>query len=110
MTLPNGDRAVVDIVKIRDYCLDAGHPQGRYKARVFRSALRLTQSDASVLWDALLRAAGPEEATPGVADEFGTRYALDFEMVHGSRRAVVRSGWIILNGERAPRLTTCYVR
>lgn len=35
MKLPNGDRAVVDIVKLTDYCLSTTHPRGRHKARVF---------------------------------------------------------------------------
>jgi hypothetical protein len=39
MKLPNGERAVVDIRKLRDYCLSAKHRRGRHKARVFEAAL-----------------------------------------------------------------------
>ncbi len=42
MKLPNSDRAVVDIAKLRDYCLNPAHPRGRHKARVFAAALGLT--------------------------------------------------------------------
>ena len=35
MKLPNADRAVVEIEKLRDYCLSSSHPRGRHKARVF---------------------------------------------------------------------------
>ena len=52
MKLPNGDRAIVDIAKLRDYCLNAGHPRGRHKARVFVAALGLTVADADGLADA----------------------------------------------------------
>ena len=38
MRLPNGDRAVVDVRKVRDYCLSAEHPRGQHKARVFKRA------------------------------------------------------------------------
>jgi hypothetical protein len=48
MRLPNGDRAIVDVRKIEHYCLSPLHPRGRHKARVFREALDLQQSDARV--------------------------------------------------------------
>jgi len=41
MKLPNGEHAIVDIVKLRDYALSQHHPRGRHKARVFLSALDL---------------------------------------------------------------------
>ena len=37
--LPNGEHAVVDLSKLRNSCLNKGHPQGRHKARQFLSAL-----------------------------------------------------------------------
>jgi hypothetical protein len=39
--LPNGARAILDIRKLADYCLNPAHLRGRHKARVFRQALRL---------------------------------------------------------------------
>jgi len=44
--LPHSERAVLDVNKIEDYCLDPMHLHGRHKARVFRSALGLIRSDA----------------------------------------------------------------
>lgn len=38
MKLPNGQAAVVEIEKFREYCLSSDHPRGRHKARVFLSA------------------------------------------------------------------------
>ncbi len=49
MKLPNRDRAVVDLAKLRDYCLSEVHPRGKHKARVFRVALGLTTQDAEEL-------------------------------------------------------------
>jgi Domain of unknown function (DUF4926) len=34
--LPNGDRAILDIRKLEDYCLSPSHPRGRHNTRVFR--------------------------------------------------------------------------
>ena len=97
------------ISKLRDYCLDPRHPRGRHKARVFLLGLGLKQSDADFLRAALLDAAVEEDAVPGEADEYGARYIVDFPMTHGDREAMVRSAWIILQGELAPRLTSCFV-
>src|SRR5205807_1809316 len=49
-------RVVVDVRKIRDYCLSAEHPRGRHKARVFQSRLGVWKSDAQLLRQALLTA------------------------------------------------------
>lgn len=55
--LPNRHSAVVDVRKLRDYCLSPQHPRGRHKARVFASALGLTAEDAKDLREALVSAA-----------------------------------------------------
>lgn len=109
MKLPGGDRAVVDIAKLRDYCLNPAHPRGRQKARVFASTLGLTAADAEFLRENLLRAAREGSATPGDSDEHEQRYAVDFRLHRGGRQATVRSAWIISMGDRVPRLTSCFV-
>jgi hypothetical protein len=109
MALPNGTRAVVDISKLRDYCLNPDHPRGRHKARVFAAALGLSADQAEELRDALLRAAGTEEATATDQDEYGQRYVVDLTMVGPDGEARVRSSWIVRQGEDFPRLTSCYV-
>lgn len=109
MKLPGGAIAIAEISKLRDYCLDPHHPRGRYKARVFLSALDLARSDAELLQTTLLQAARDEDAVPGEADHYGNRYTVDFLMTHGDREAKVRSAWIILRGESAPRLTSRFV-
>jgi hypothetical protein len=109
MRLPGAEHAIVDISKLRDYCLNPHHPRGRHKARVFALLLNLHQGDAELLRTQLLNAALVSDATIGEADEFGRRYSVDFECVKGSRRATVRSGWIVLTSEDFPRLATCYV-
>jgi len=41
MKLPNGDRAIVELEKLVDYCLNLDHPRGKHKARVFRATCGL---------------------------------------------------------------------
>jgi hypothetical protein len=65
MKLPNGEGAIVDIRKLRKYCLNAQHPRGRHKTRVFAS-VGILEADAEKLRTALL-AAACTEAQPGGA-------------------------------------------
>ena len=109
MKLPNAENAVVDIAKLRDYCLSTTHDVGKHKAWVFNSSLGLTSDDADELRGALLDAAQMLDALVGEQDEYGQRYTLDFIMVGTSGHAAIRSGWIVLAGEDFARLTTCYV-
>jgi len=96
MKLPGGDNAIVDIAKLRDYCLDPQHPRGRHKARVFAATLGLAQTDAEFLRETLPRAAREVDALEGESDEYGDRFTVDFEL----NRAVVRSAWIGLRARR----------
>jgi len=109
MRLPNGDRAIVDMVKLHHYCLSLEHPQGRYKARVFASAVAMTADDAEQLRQALLNAARTCDARPIRRDEYGQRYLLDFVLHGPAGEANVRSVWMVRHGESFPRLITCYV-
>jgi hypothetical protein len=109
MTLPNPELAVVDLTKLRDYCLNPEHPRGRHKARVFASALGWSAADAESLRTILLAVVFDHEATPTDRDSYGQRYVLDFtiEGLEGPTR--IRSSWIVRVGEDFPRLTSCYV-
>ena len=110
MLLPNGKHAIVDIRKLRDYCLNPDNPRGAAKARVFARALGLTQQNADELRQELLVAAATKDAKAGELDLYGQRYTIDFDIVTDAGEAELRSGWIVLRGESVPRLTTCYVK
>ena len=109
MKLPHAEAAIVEIRKIRDYCLSAEHPRGRHKARVFASALGLTANDAEALADALLQAARENEAYPGVVDPYGERYLVDFVLERNQRKATIRSCWNVERGQQRPRFVTCFL-
>jgi hypothetical protein len=109
MKLPNAERAVVDVKKLRDYCLNLHHPRGRHKARVFASSLGIVAADAEMLRRELLAAAVSEDVLLIDTDEYGRRYQLDLTLTRGERKARLRSSWIVRSGEDFPRLTSCYV-
>ena len=104
MTLPNADRAVVELARIRDYVLNSNNRRGRHKARVFASVLNLKGENAVELRDALRQAAQECEAVLTRTDQYGERYRLDFTFERENRVATVRSAWIVSRPERIPRL------
>jgi hypothetical protein len=108
MRLPNGERAVVDIRKLQEYCLNPQHPRGRNKARVFAS-VGIWEAYAEELRTHLLAAASNGEARLGVANPYGQRYVVDFDLVRSDRTIRIRSSWIVRIGEDLPWLTSCYV-
>lgn len=111
MKLPAGEAAIVDRQKLVDYCLNAEHPRGKHKARVFATALGFTADNADQLRTLLLAAAAAGDAHPAASDRYGDRYVLDSHMAGpNGATTVVRSLWIIRRGETAPRLTSCFVK
>lgn len=109
MKLPNAEQAVLDVRKLREYCLSVEHPRGQHKARVFKSALGWTTNQAEDVRRRLLEAALHEDASFLGADDYGQRYALDFAVQGMGGVATVRSLWIIRYGEDFPRFASCYV-
>ena len=109
MKLPHAEQAVVDVRKLRDYCLNDEHPRGQHKARVFKSALGWTAVQAEEMRRRLLEAALHEDASFLGADDYGQRYALDFAVQDAGGVVTVRSLWIVRPGEDFPRFTSCYV-
>ena len=109
MKLPNGDRAIVDVRKIEEYCLSDEHDDGKHKALRFRELMGVTRDNSELLIGLLHQAAAQGEATPGKSDRYGRRYVVDFSLQGPAGTATVRSAWIVLAGQTVPRLVTCYV-
>ncbi|NER02520.1 MAG: hypothetical protein F6K17_07715 [Okeania sp. SIO3C4] len=108
MKIPNPKLARVDIRKLRDYCLNLEHSEGKHKARLFESILAMTANDAEALRNILLEVVNNYDAQPGRIDGYGQRYTLDFVLEWNNKSATIRSGWIIEHGSDIPKLTTCY--
>ena len=106
--LPHAENAEVDIQKLRQYCLNPNHDEGKHKARLFLAILAMTADDAEDLRQILLEVVKTQEAQLGRRDQFGQRYTVDFRLEWQERTATVRSGWIIEHNSDVPRLTTCY--
>jgi hypothetical protein len=109
MKIPHADRAEVSLRKLRDYCLNPLHDEGKHKARVFASVLGMTAADAEPLRLLLLEGVRFHDAQPGFLDTYGQRYTVDVPVEWRGRRAIIRSGWILEHDSEFPRLTSCFV-
>ncbi len=112
MKLPNAKNAIIDIEKLRDYCLNPNHPEGKHKARVFQAKLGYGKDDAELLRQLILQAILTEDASEQEPTEYGRRFVVDFGIERWAGiiefKAVVRTAWNIRNDEDVPRLTTCF--
>ncbi len=108
LAIPYVDNAEVDICKLRDYCLNPNHDDGKHKARLFSSILGMTTDDAEELRQIIFEVIKTHEAKLGRKDKYGQRYTIDFTLLWHGKSAMIRTGWIIENNSTIPRLTTCY--
>ena len=109
MKLPEGVHAVIDPRKLLDYALSFDHDDGKHKAALFRDLLGITVETVDRLVQGLGEAAAHGDTTLGRHDRYGQRYQIDFGFSGPTGSAVVRSVWIVADGEAVPRLVTCYI-
>jgi hypothetical protein len=109
MRLPNANRAIVDIAKLRDYSLNSLHPEGKHKARVFQAALGFKAEDAVRLRELILTAIMTNNAEARTPTPYGQRFVVDFDATGPMGEARIRTAWIVRNEEKIPRLTSCYI-
>lgn len=110
MHLPNFSNAYIDLKKLSEYCLNEDHPIGKYKARLFKSALNISKEHAPILKNEILRKLPYSEALLVGEDHFGTRYSVNIKIAIFEKEAMVCTAWIMKEGENFPRLTSCYIK
>lgn len=64
---------MVDIRKLRDYCLNPNHDEGKHKAHLFKRVLGMTAKDAAELREFLLEEVKINDAQLSRSDEYGQR-------------------------------------
>lgn len=55
MKLLNYRKAIIDLRKLREYCLNPEHPVGKHKAHMFKKLLGIGQKDALYLKEKFFR-------------------------------------------------------
>ena len=110
MIIPNANHATLDIRKLSEYCLNAGHLRGQHKARVFRASLGIDHSHAAWLREQILNTLPQSDVFEEQTVADGTRYIIDISVSRQSRDAMLRTVWSIATADNAPRFLTCWVK
>ena len=79
MNLPNGDRAIIPMTKLTDYCLNLSHNKGKHKARVFKAILNITTDNVDQLHDLIQQAAIEGEVVQQEQTPQGQIFKVDWE-------------------------------
>ena len=98
----NFDEALIDIEKLRDYCLNLNHPVGRHKAVVFKKRLDLTSDDADELQGIIAERIRLSEYKETFSDEYGKRFYIDIIINRFNKVETVRTLWILKGDETIP--------
>ena len=107
--MTNARAAYIPPGKRAEYSLDADHPTGKHKARVFRAALGIGAADADWLTARILDAICVANAFDEATTPFGHRYAVESPLTTDVGTATVRTTWLVRHHESFPRLTFCYI-
>lgn len=104
--LPNAEYAVVETEKLADYLLSDTHPLGRLKSAFFKR-FGFHQDEPIVLKVALLAHAENYEVMHSLTTRYGKKFELSGPLLSpDGRLPIVRTVWIIENGEDFPRFVT----
>jgi hypothetical protein len=98
-----------DVRKIRDYCLNEEHIDGKHKAVLFQRLLGITAANWYVLAEQLAGGIGQELVNRPEKTNWGVQYESRIPVTgpNGVTK-IVTSGWIIRENE-APFLTSAYI-
>jgi Domain of unknown function (DUF6883) len=110
MILPNVENSILEIRKLREYCLSLEHPIGKHKALAFKNKLGITSEDSEYLKTKILEAIKENEAQETFEDKHGKRFNVDFEITNFNKTSIVRTIWIIKSNENFPRFVSCYAK
>ena len=86
------------------------YPIGKFKARVFKTVLGLTEVDAEKLKGIILGELGNSEAILTKTDLYGSRYTVDLKISNLGGHSVLRTAWIVSESDNIPRLITCFIK
>ncbi len=106
MKLPNGDRAVVEPEKVRNYLLSPTHPVGRFKAAYF-AQFGYSQDSWELLCTELATVAAQGQVLEGKFSRFGNKFEIAATLVGPSGASVsIVTVWIVRHGEDVPKFVT----
>lgn len=108
--LPNGTHAIVPAGKLKEYCLNPLHPDGKHKAKVFAKALGIRQDNHTALTKLVLESAESGVVTRIQENEFGKIYRVEHTIQGIYQKEILCTLWIIHKDVDIPYLTSCFIK
>ncbi|MDP2830267.1 MAG: hypothetical protein Q8O37_16895 [Sulfuricellaceae bacterium] len=108
--LTNYQNAFISERKLSGYALNPDHPTGGNKARRIKAALGFDSSNSGEIMSMILRALKDHDAVEGAANAWGRVFTVDIPLTGPAGNAIVRTAWILENGQDVPKLTSFYVK
>lgn len=107
MLIPNHRQAQVDVEKVTGYLLSQTHSIGKSKAAWF-GILGYNQSDWKLLQSDLAKLAS-KDAVLLSETQYGQKYGISSTLIGpNGKSGKVMTVWIIISGQKVPRLVTAY--
>jgi hypothetical protein len=109
--LPNFEKAVIPIEKLDEYALNPGHPEGKHKARVFKSALEIERRHAHTLAELIAAGLSKAPAERGQSTEYGDLWTTWQEVTGlNGQSAIITVAWMYKKeAPEIPVLVSCYI-
>lgn len=109
--LPNLEQAVIPLEKLGSYALNANHPEGKHKARVFKSVLGVERRHAGTLSELIRTSLPKAPAEQHESTAFGDIWITWHEITGlNGERAIVTAAWIYKKeAPHTPVLISCYI-
>ena len=108
MFLPNKERAVIEINKVREYLLNSKHIHGKHKA-VFFQRFGYSIENAEVLQNALYQHPQDNEVASTIETRHGIKYIVEGPInCPDKRKPRIRTVWMVPASEDLAKLVTAY--
>ena|SRR5271155_816287 len=109
--LPHFEKAVILIEKLDGYALNPEHPEGKHKARVFKSVLEIERRHASTLAEMIVAGLSKAPAERGRSTEHGDLWTTWQEVTGlNGQSAIITVAWMYKKeAPRTPVLVSCYI-
>jgi hypothetical protein len=109
--LPNFENAVIAIEKLEKYVLNADHPDGQHKARVFKACLGIGRDHAAAFAKIIENGLEKAPAQFSETTQYGDHWTTWHEVIGMQRQSVIVTiGWVFKKSTPSvPSMTTCYI-
>lgn len=106
--LPNTEKAIIDVEKLRGYVLSSVHPVGRFKAAFFQK-LGYSAKNWEVFEQHLRELIRSQDITRIEETRYGQKFIVEGTLASPAGEIVqIVTVWVILKGENVPRFVTAY--